>query len=159
LGGWLVVAVIDALLSDEAGRRKTALQTGRLLWRTLRLLGREVVSLGLFRALAQQLVDKGTIHRCAVQIAWTRGMGDVLGVLRWRTLRLLGRVVVSLGLFLALTQQLVGKGTIYSWAVQIAWILGIGVALVVVRWWSHIIFHHVGVQRKKGPILRWVERT
>ncbi len=76
--------------------------------------------------------------------------------LRLRTLRFLGRVVVAFGLVLALTNQLVGHGTIYGWAVKILWFSVVPVAAVVVRWWREVIFRTVEAQRPKGPFLRWV---
>ncbi|MEM9692071.1 MAG: AAA family ATPase [Myxococcota bacterium] len=76
--------------------------------------------------------------------------------LRWRTLRLLGRAVVAFGLLLSLTDSLVGEGTIYQWMSLLMWLTAVPIALAVVRWWRHVIFHFVGLQRKKGPVLKWV---
>lgn len=77
--------------------------------------------------------------------------------LRFRTLRFLGRVVVTFGLVLALTSQLVGHGTIYEWVWTACWFSILPIFLLVLRWWRYVIFHHVELQRKKGPVLKWVE--
>lgn len=75
--------------------------------------------------------------------------------LRFRTLRFLGRGVVTFGLILALTSQLVGGGTIYEWVWTACWFSILPIFLLVLRWWRHVIFHHVELQRKKGPVLKW----
>ena len=105
-GGWLVVVGIDALADEGRRSRKSQMQTAEL---------------------------------------------------RLRSLRLIGRVIVAVGLVLALTSKLVGKGTIYSWVFSTCWWAAIPITLVIVRWWRAVIFARVELQRKKGPFLHWVE--
>lgn len=106
LGGALVVNAIDALSSDEvAHRAPSATQTAHL---------------------------------------------------RLRSLQLLGRAVVTVGLILSLSDKLVGKGTIHSWVLTTCWFALIPILLVIVRWWRHIIFERIELVRKKGRLERWV---
>lgn len=77
--------------------------------------------------------------------------------IRLRSLKLAGHTVVVLGLLLALSAQLVGKGTVYSWALSLSWVAAIPVILVIIRWWRDIIFQRVIAVRKKKPFHRWVE--
>jgi flagellar biosynthesis GTPase FlhF len=77
--------------------------------------------------------------------------------LRFQTLRLLGRVVVTFGLILALTHKLVGEGTIYEWVWTICWLSVVPIFLLILRWWRNVLFHYVELQRKKGTLVKWVE--
>ncbi len=119
------------------------------------LLEVELVSTALTWMLGGQLVvsaidasfDEGSHRKSRLQTA----------ALRFRTLRLLGRVVVTFGLILALTSKLVGSGTIYAWAWTVCWLSVLPILLLILRWWRNVVFHHVELQRKKGPLLKWVE--
>lgn len=106
LGGQLVVRAIDAWFDEDGKQRKSRLQTAAL---------------------------------------------------RFRTLRLLGRAVVTFGLVLALTSKLVGPGTIYEWVWTVCFLSILPIFLLVLRWWRDVIFHYTEVQRKKGSLLKWVE--
>lgn len=77
-------------------------------------------------------------------------------VLRLRSLRLMGRVIVAIGLSLALTTELVGQGTIYSWVLSFCWLAAVPVLWVLVRWWRPIIFERAEAQRRKPAVLEWV---
>jgi hypothetical protein len=79
--------------------------------------------------------------------------------LRLRSFRLIGRVIVVFGMILALTQDLVGKGTIYSWVFSTCWLSAVPIAVVIVRWWREVIFDRIGGLRRKGRLLAWVEST
>src|SRR5690606_24028428 len=54
--------------------------------------------------------------------------------LRLRSLRLIGAVVVTFGLMLALSSELVGRGTIYGWTWGFCWFAAVPVLLTIVRW-------------------------
>ena len=75
---------------------------------------------------------------------------------RLRSLRLIGRAVVFFGLILALSNQLVGKGTVYGWVYSLCWFAAIPIVMVIVRWWKPIIFQRIEWKRKKGPFEEWV---
>ncbi len=70
--------------------------------------------------------------------------------LRLRSLRLVGRVIVLVGLTLSLTTQLVGKGTIYSWVLGTCWLAALPIFLVIVRWWRPVISERMAAQRKNA---------
>lgn len=108
LGGALVVNVIDALSSDDVrgpGPAPSALQTAHL---------------------------------------------------RLRSLRVIGRSVVAVGLILALSNKLVGKGTIYSWVLSTCWFGAIPILIFIVSWWRPVIFERLELIRKKGRVEKWV---
>lgn len=75
--------------------------------------------------------------------------------LRLRSLRLIGRVTVLIGLTLSLTTQLVGKGTIYAWVLGTCWLAALPIFLVIVRWWRSVIFERMGAQRKNA-FTEWI---
>lgn len=76
--------------------------------------------------------------------------------IRFRSLRLVGRVVVVFGLILALSDKLVGEGTIYSWVFTLCWFAVIPITLVFVKWWRAVIFERVELKRRKSKIDEWV---
>ncbi len=76
--------------------------------------------------------------------------------LRLRSLRLVGRVVVGFGLLLALTGELVGKGTIYGWVFRGCWFAAVPVLFIVVRWYAPVIFERIGNKRKQTALERWI---
>jgi hypothetical protein len=76
--------------------------------------------------------------------------------LRLSTLRLIGRVVVLIGLTLSLSAQLVGRGTIYSWVLTTCWFLVIPLLFVIVQWWRATIFERLRVASSGDGIATWV---
>jgi len=78
------------------------------------------------------------------------------GGIRLKSLKLIGRTVVVLGLILVVSAKWVGKGTVYSWVVSVCWMAVIPVVLVIVRWWRPIIFERVAAIRKKRDFENWV---
>jgi hypothetical protein len=76
--------------------------------------------------------------------------------LRLRSLRLVGRTVVTFGLLLSLAASLVGKGTVYAWMWVAVWVSVVPIMAIVVRWWRDAIFQRIEGQRKKSPLTRWV---
>lgn len=75
---------------------------------------------------------------------------------RLRSLRLLGRVVVAVALVLSLSDQLVGRGTIYSWVLSTCWFTAIPVVLLLARWWHDIIHERLAQKRRKNALEAWV---
>jgi ABC-type hemin transport system ATPase subunit len=75
--------------------------------------------------------------------------------LRLRSLRLFGRIIVAFGLILAISERMVGQGTIYVWVFRVCWFAAIPAILVVVRWWRPVIFERVEL-RKKTSLTRWI---
>jgi hypothetical protein len=76
--------------------------------------------------------------------------------LRLRSLRLVGRVVVVLGLVLVITSKLVGEGTLYHWARSTCWLASLPVFLVLIRWWRETVFERAELARKKTTFERWL---
>lgn len=81
---------------------------------------------------------------------------NATGPLRLRSLRLIGRTVVTFGLILRLSDQLVGQGTIYSWVFSTCWFAAIPILLTIIAWWKPTIFERLERIRKKGALERWV---
>jgi type II secretory pathway predicted ATPase ExeA len=76
--------------------------------------------------------------------------------LRLRSLKLVGRVVVIIGLTLALTSRLVGQGTIYNWVLSTCWFLAVPVALWIVVWWRRVIFERLEPRVEGSTVAAWV---
>ncbi len=75
---------------------------------------------------------------------------------RLRSLRLIGRIVVAVALILSLSDQLVGRGTIYSWVLSTCWFTAVPVVLVIARWWHDIIHERLSLRRRKNAVDNWV---
>ena len=99
-----------------------------------------------------------TVHALAADSAGATFVGDDSGAsaLRLRSLKLVGRTIVVFGLFLVLSDRLVGQGTIYSWAFSSCWFAAIPVFLMLVRWWRGIVFARLERLRKKTPLQAWI---
>lgn len=140
---WLiVVAVVSWLLPLEArGLLEVRLIATILGW----VLGGALVVRAI-DAIASR-GDEGRLRRSRVQTAH----------LRFQTLRLIGRVVVALGLLLSVTERIVGEGTIYGWVISTCWFLAVPIVLVIVRWWRSVIFERIALIRKKRAFDRWVD--
>lgn len=171
------IRLVDA---DRAARRTfPSPQT-----RAMRVLGRVHVSiewivflagtLWLLPAAAFELIEV----RIATSIAgWVLGGRLVVGALnaiaavsgttavfedkaiadlRLRSLGLVGKTIVIFALVLVLSDRLVGRGTIYSWAFSLLWFAAIPVFLVLIRWWRGAIFSRIDRVRRKSKLEAWV---
>lgn len=79
--------------------------------------------------------------------------------LRLRTLRVLGHVVVFFGLVLALSSEMVGKGTLYDWVLSTGWLIAIPLLLMFVGWWREVIFERLVPREKRSALAGWVVRN
>ena len=61
---------------------------------------------------------------------WRLGQDDDSRVLRLRSLRLVGGVVIAIGLALSLSSRQLGHGTIHSWVSKLAWLAVVPVFLI-----------------------------
>ncbi len=112
----------------------------RLAWLVLAWIVGGIVAVNLLDAIAAQREDL---------VAGS-------GALRLRTLRLIGRVIVVVGLTLAVTSELVGQGTIYDWVLGTCWFAAIPVAAVVVGWWRPVVFARLEPRALRSGFARWV---
>lgn len=78
--------------------------------------------------------------------------------LRLRSLRLVGRSIVIVALVLNVSDQLVGKGTIYDWVQSTAWIAAVPILLLLARWWGPTVVERMSQRRRKSPFVQWVLR-
>jgi hypothetical protein len=76
--------------------------------------------------------------------------------LRLRSLRLVGMAVVTFGLILSMTRQIVGTGTIYTWVLRTCWWTALPIGLVIVYWWRDEIFRRIERLRRKNWFESWV---
>lgn len=83
-------------------------------------------------------------------------LDDAVDQLRLRSLRLVGRVVVAFALVLFLSQELVGKGTVYSWASSTSWFAAVPIFIVIVMWWRQTVFDRVDRVRRKSRVRAWI---
>ena len=96
------------------------------------------------------------IHFLDALAARQSGRQDETASLRFRSLRMVGIIVIVVGLVLSLTEISVGRGTIYGWASSLAWMLILPVAIILLVWWRPTVFTRVGAKAQPGPILSWV---
>lgn len=76
--------------------------------------------------------------------------------IRLRSLKLVGRIVVAVGLILSVTRQLVGKGTIYGWVLGLCWLFAFPAFLLIVKWYRAVIFERIELSRRKSKLKDWV---
>lgn len=174
---------LHAAVRAQVEERRTAIGSSRAqlsLERALDLAGRVhtpvlwLLGLGLALWITGPTVsDQYAIRLLWIVLLWTLGgniavhaidVGFSSGsertrptdALRLRSFRLIGRVIVAVGLFLALTTEIVGRGTIYDWVLSTCWFAVLPVGLVIVRWWKPTVFSRAEGLKKRGPLLEWV---
>lgn len=76
--------------------------------------------------------------------------------LRLRSLRLVGRTVVTVGLILVISSRLVGQGTIYRWVLSTSWFASIPLFFLLIRWWKPVVFARADLIRKPSAFERWI---
>ena len=84
------------------------------------------------------------------------GVNSGQGVLRLRSLKLVGRVVVGFSLALVLTSRLVGQGTLFSWTVVACFVAALPLFLVLVKWWRAPVFERLDRLHRKSRVQVWV---
>lgn len=141
---WLLLAVaLDMILPPAvSGLLEVQVLGVALTWT---LAGRVVVN-GL-----DALADNVPLQRIALPTPGPPG-------LRRRSLGLVGRTIVVVGVGLVLCAKLVGRGTIYEWVFATSWFLAIPIGLVLVRWWREVVFARMARHRKPDAVERWVLR-
>ncbi|MCB2079574.1 MAG: ATP-binding protein [Novosphingobium sp.] len=87
------------------------------------------------------------------------GVGeDPRAQLRWRSLRLVGGTLLVVGLVLNLASASVGKGAIYTWVLDLCWLVVPAIALILANWWRERIVSLAGSEGEGSAILGWVAR-
>ncbi|MEM6290676.1 MAG: ATP-binding protein [Myxococcota bacterium] len=76
--------------------------------------------------------------------------------LRMHSLRVVGANVIAVGLVLALTSAMVGRGAIYSWVISTCWILSFPVAIYLVHRWKPIIFELIEERPEQTAFTQWI---
>jgi hypothetical protein len=76
--------------------------------------------------------------------------------LRIHSLRVVGANVIAVGMVLALSAEMVGRGAIYSWVLSTCWLLSFPVAIYLVHRWKPIIFELVRERPEQTAFTRWV---
>ena len=171
------LAEIDRLeRRTSVSRARRAIQYLSAIHRPLEWLLLLAVMLWLLPATARSLLE---VQLLSVIVGWTMGGALIVNVinaiatdsagaryayhqkrdtaqLRLRSLRLVGRIIVGFILVLVLTARLVGKGTIYNWALSTCWIAAIPVFMILIRWWRQTVFERIGRQRRHTPLQLWV---
>jgi hypothetical protein len=180
---WLRLAELRLAESDRREQRTTPSLLRRALrlllgfHRTLEWLSLYVMTLWLLPAAAQGLLE---LQLLEVVIGWTLGGAllvnvinalasvtetpgahkpNVVGPLRLRSLRLVGRVIVSFILVLLVSARLVGEGTVYRWVWSTCWLAAIPVFLLLVRWWRDIVFERVERVSNRRPTIQKIQTS
>lgn len=81
---------------------------------------------------------------------------DGAGQLRLRSLRLVGRTAVVFILLLAISERLVGQGTVHHWVMACCWLAVLPISLILVRWWRQQVFARLELAGKKTPLQAWI---
>ncbi|HHH11486.1 MAG TPA: hypothetical protein ENK23_05365 [Sorangium sp.] len=79
-----------------------------------------------------------------------------LSQLRLRSLHLVGRLVVVFGLTLSITVMLVGRGTIYTWAVRLGYFAVCPVVLLLIHWYRPHVLEHFNRRKEAGGVAGWI---
>ncbi len=79
--------------------------------------------------------------------------------LRIHSLRVVGANVIAVGLILALTSEMVGRGAIYSWMFSTCWWLSLPVAIYLIHRWKPIIVELVAERPEQTAFTRWLAKT
>jgi hypothetical protein len=100
----------------------------------------------------------GTLSIRFVDAIAARRSGRISGVetpgLRLRSLRLVGRTIIAIGLLLSLTRQSVGAGAIYEWVLTLCWLLVVPIGVLLVRWWRPTIAGALTALAEESPTAR-----
>ncbi len=76
--------------------------------------------------------------------------------IRIHSLRVVGVNVIAVGLILALTATVVGRGAIYSWVISTCWLLSFPVAIYLINRWKPIIFELIEERPEQTGFTQWV---
>lgn len=77
--------------------------------------------------------------------------------LRRHSLRLVVMTVVWVGLVLATTEEIVGRGSIYAWVLGICWSLAIPIAIYLTLRWRRIVFERIPERGRQNAVTGWVQ--
>lgn len=86
----------------------------------------------------------------------SRGHTDKTRQLRIDTLRLICYTGTTMGLILALAEQLVGRGALYRWVRDGAWMVYVPMAVYLLVRWKPTVYERCERIATKGPIPQWV---
>lgn len=76
--------------------------------------------------------------------------------LRLRSLQLLGRYVIAVSVLLAVTAELVGKGSFYHWVGELGWLVAVVPFAVLLRWWREPILENAQRFSARSRLMRWI---
>jgi hypothetical protein len=138
---WMLLAWAASALLPDSARRLVEVQ----------LLG-TVATWTLGASLLVSVVNTLTAQAHASRSA----DHDEVGALRLRSLRLVGRVAVALGLAQVIVARLVGEGTIHAWVTRLWPWAALVVLLLLVRAWRSVVFDRVSRARRRSDFDAWV---
>lgn len=115
-----------------------------ILWTVYKWLVGGVLAVSLLNAFAIQGMRR------------TRGHTDKTRQLRIDTLRLICYTGTVMGLILALAEQLVGRGALYRWVRDGAWMIYIPMAVYLLVRWKPTVYERCERVATKGSIPQWV---
>ncbi len=174
LGGWRTAARKERRLGQ--GTTPTPVETVLgFVMRIRRPAESLLLTLAVVWLLPVQAQERLEVQVLASILHWTLGGALVVAVidafaergalgsrtrtpnaeLRLKSLKLLGRVVVLVALILSLSDELVGKGTVYDWVLSTCWFAALPVSLVIAGWWKQQIYDRLQRRRKKNALMTW----
>lgn len=81
--------------------------------------------------------------------------GHPVNDLRLTTLKRIGYFVVVVGASLAVTAELVGRGTIYHWCGRVAWLAAVPLLGWILVSWRDIVFQRLDATNKPDLAMQW----
>lgn len=136
---WLLLLVAIRLIAGEAAR----LPEARLLWMVLKWL--------LLAGMVVQGVD-AVVERFTTRAGLDADERQAATELRRKSLRLVGLVVIVIGLTLGVIREVVGPGTLFAWVGKLTWLLVLPAIILLVRWWKPTVFERLRAWPRKPAL-------
>lgn len=140
---WLALVLAIRLVAGDVARVPEA----RLAWLVLKwLLLAGIVIQGVDAVVARFVSRTGDGTAEPTQAA----------TLRRRSLRLVGMLVIAIGLTLGGIREVLGRGTLYAWVLKTTWVLVLPAVLLLVRWWKPTVFLRIQARPRHGALASWI---
>ena len=94
--------------------------------------------------------------RLVNELASDQSRNDPRAELRWRSLRLIGVIMLVSLLTLQIVEVIVGRGTVYAWIASLVWIAIPALIVVLTVWWHNRISELAKAEEERSAFLAWI---